>query len=1314
MAEISLRGYIQDIDELIEREKLDEAIAHCRHILQTYPKHLDTYRLLGKAYLEAKRYGDAADIFQRVLSAVPDDFVSHIGMAIVREDEGNLDAAIWHMERAFETNPANPAIQQELRRLIGRRDGLEPHKVRLTRGALARMYAHGELFQQAITELRSALQEDPERPDLQVLLADMYWRTGQQNEAVAVSSRVLEKLPNCLEANRVLAASLRGKDRVEEAAVYHRRIASLDPYASFVESPEIDTQHVEPSAVTLARLEWKPGQPIPSVRAEQPGWAATLGMELQERRAEEAGRLAARPGTGPLPSWLEPGEPPPFLAGSEVEPEAAAEQAEDWEQTPAEGALWREPESFEAPAAEPAAEEVPAERPPVDGIPSWMREAGWGEATGEAVERPISFSDEELGALDQGQLPAAEDARTEEALRELTPAQIPDWIRDIAPPQEELAAEPVLPEPAQPPSWLRQAEASAEDGGLQEDFAQLMEQAEPRAAWPEQVPASDREIPEWGAELPAPAPAAEAEPEPTAKLPDTGEWPTWIADEPPGATDTIVTWLDSRGRRPARKAEPEVPEWMADVPLPTEQPRRPTAAENLQASKEVTPPRGVDRRTPEAPQAPAEEPGAPGWLAAVAEAAAREEQKPEPELPQPAAEYVSEPGAAEELPPDWITQLASMEEEPAQEAPLAEAAGWMPEPLTPEPETAAPDWAVEAGPEREAALEELAAPPAPRGDVPEWLQGLAESVRGAEPAAAPEWPETGDELLPASGPQLSPEETPTWLKGLALEGPPASPAAEAPDWLRSLGEPGSEAEEAAPAEVPDWLRPSEEAAPEVITSRTPDWLRGLAEGTPAMAEPEQPTSESAEAGWRTPDWLEAAQAEMEPEQPAQAAFEALEERPVEAAAEPTPAGEMDDDQVMGWLEQLAAKQAEPAAEEPAEDTGRWLEITFGESAAEPLLEERRLPEEPDEGLEWLERLAEQRGLDVDIGMRAPEAAEPPPAEPKPVRPEPARPQPAEAPEWLQRMAAAPTIPMPRPEYLESPADETLPSGSALRDRMPAPAAGPPVPPAEQARATPPPIEQPPEPVPPPAQPVPEEPEEEVPEWLASFAADWTPAPRAIRPEEPITTYPGPVPPVAQPTPPPPQPVAPPAPPAAIPSAPVAPPPIQPAPPPAPAAAPPTYPQAAPPTYPPTATPQPPTIPPATPPAPPQPAAAPYAAMPVPSQPEPAPPGVTPTPPPPEAPAPRPARPARRGIDEAQLLDLARRALAGGDYSAAAKSYGQLIKGRRSLEAVITDLQIALDRSPENATLWQSLGDAYMKADQVSEAIDAYRRGMEAA
>ena len=132
MAKLPLRVYNQEIERLIDHKRMDEALAHCRHILQFFPKHIDTYRLFGKAYLEHQRFGDAADIFQRVLSAIPDDFVSHVGMSIVREDEGNLDEALWHMERASETQPSNTAIQNELRRLYGRRDGTQPPKIRLT------------------------------------------------------------------------------------------------------------------------------------------------------------------------------------------------------------------------------------------------------------------------------------------------------------------------------------------------------------------------------------------------------------------------------------------------------------------------------------------------------------------------------------------------------------------------------------------------------------------------------------------------------------------------------------------------------------------------------------------------------------------------------------------------------------------------------------------------------------------------------------------------------------------------------------------------------------------------------------------------------------------------------------------------------------------------------------------------------------------------------------------------------------------------------------------------------------------------------
>src|SRR5512138_2322361 len=100
MAGISLRDYIREIEKQIDAGRTEEAIAHSRYILESYPKYVEAYRLLGKSFLESQRYGDANDIFQRVFSSVPDDCVGHVGMSIIREDIGNLGEAIWHMERA--------------------------------------------------------------------------------------------------------------------------------------------------------------------------------------------------------------------------------------------------------------------------------------------------------------------------------------------------------------------------------------------------------------------------------------------------------------------------------------------------------------------------------------------------------------------------------------------------------------------------------------------------------------------------------------------------------------------------------------------------------------------------------------------------------------------------------------------------------------------------------------------------------------------------------------------------------------------------------------------------------------------------------------------------------------------------------------------------------------------------------------------------------------------------------------------------------------------------------------------------------------
>ena len=381
MAKIPLRAYNREIENLINRGQIDEAIGHCKHILRFFPKHIDTYRLLGKAFLEGQRYAEASDVLQRVLSTVPDDFISQIGMSIIREDEGNLDAAIWHMEHAFEVQPANAAVQGELRRLYGRRDGIEPPKVRLTRGALVRMYARGELYQQAIGEIRSALAEDPKRIDLEVILARMYFLTGMKVEATEVCSRLITKLPFCFEANRILSEVLPETARAEDAKIYQQRVDAMDPYAAYISPSSPTLSNVPDNVVTVDRLEWDSADG----NALKPEWARTVGIDWEEQQdtLPEWMDATIEASGGAIPALIEtdlPAEPPPSQDKAAILPQEDITTPDEKE------------------------------------IPDWMKAAGWEKSTAE-------------------EQPPAENVFVEDETpqEELTNGEIPDWLKEIAP-----------------------------------------------------------------------------------------------------------------------------------------------------------------------------------------------------------------------------------------------------------------------------------------------------------------------------------------------------------------------------------------------------------------------------------------------------------------------------------------------------------------------------------------------------------------------------------------------------------------------------------------------------------------------------------------------------------------------------------------------------------------------------------------------------------------------------------------------------------------------------------------------------------------
>jgi tetratricopeptide (TPR) repeat protein len=863
MAKVSLRIYNQEIENLVDRGQLDEAIAHCRHVLNTFPKNLESYRLIGKAYLEAKRYNEAIDIFERLIMAVPDDFVAHVGMSIINDEQKNLDAAIWHMQRAFEVQPSNAAIQAELQRLYGRRDGVEPPKIRLTRGALAHMYVQGELYPQAISEIKSVLEEDRERHDMQVLLARAYFHAGQKGEAAEMCSQLLRRYPYCLDASRVLVELLPETEHGENVQTYRQRVNEMDPYAAYATGSVFRSDEVSDAAVSLERLEWD-GQPVDL----GPAWGESLGIGLDEGPAE----------SDEEPDWLKAALAP--------------------ESTTASGATVSFPQG-EEPAAAFGSLPVPTGEGK-DEIPEFLREAGWGESTGAFQEGPGTF-DESAGepALAEGDIPdwvramaptgldIGGAAQQTEPSGDLTQDEVPDWLQGLGDVQSALPAEQPPTSGEDIPDWL--------------ESVKPMEEVSRSDEQPMAAAASDEELPDWLVSMQSEEERAasqefpqEAFQEPALETPITGEEPLVgrqpVDEVPAGSVDAdrrdtgslgtsakeqddAIAWLEGLAAKHGAKPEELVtrpedrretePDWVqqargagvGEPPAMVEEPVEEVVAPvelPVEQAEEVEPTGeaavafdAID--TGELGTTTEEQDDAIAWLEGLA---AKHGARPE--------ELVTRPEDRKESEPDWVQQAREAgAEKLAYEAQPSFVEGEVqPEqPVAEEPVPSAEAdeiglWLHDLG-EEAGFVDEQAARPETKGDFTDWLSGLESKKSG--PSVAPEA-------------EVAPEMGITSEREATLE-PMGEAESEPPDWLRRMEaeSTGMETKEApagetAAEELPSWLaglespadqKPSEPAAVEEL----PDWLRMEAEEEPAQAEPTAPSD------WRPAEAVEPVQAE---------------------------------------------------------------------------------------------------------------------------------------------------------------------------------------------------------------------------------------------------------------------------------------------------------------------------------------------------------------------------------------------------------------------------------------------------------------------
>ena len=643
MTEISLQEYSERIAGEIEQGRYAEAIAHGKQILEHYPKHVATYRLLGEATLEAGHYDHAEDMFRRVLSADTENLLAWVGLSEVYNQRGDLDAAVWHMERAFELSSDAEVIGEQLRHLYGRQRGVELQKIELTRGALARLYLKGDLLSRAISELSALVEEYPERVDLSIALAEALWRDGQRLKASEVCQQILDSLPHCLKANLILGEIWVSSGR-EEAQMYLRRAEALDPEGLVAQQLFGSASPLRSREVTLTLLDYRP-----PTEEERPSWmegmeaVATEGPLLTDQDAMLIDVSAGLKAQIEIPAWLEElgagGEMSEAMAPAAADSELAeaqgvqmpAEEVPRWVSDIGEDLIGEKPEAgrekepgdwlrelrvgeteeedvsewLKDLPIEPVGEEGVSSFQDSEKVPEWPGRADL-DMAGPEVTAQISSRDEspdwlaslrdqiagEAGEPEETSFAAAEDARG------------PDW--EVSEPSEFAELQPAegigapVPDPLADESfqWI----PFAETGALLEAEAELQEETQ-------------LEPFDWTTFGPPPSPTEEVRvTEESAATAEAVTTPTWLQGEELSSDEEALAWLEqlAEAKEEDQLAEPKAE---GDAPI-AEIMGRPAQTEPSldeiipgEAAGAVGEPFGWTTFAPSEPASPAEE-----WL----------------------------------------------------------------------------------------------------------------------------------------------------------------------------------------------------------------------------------------------------------------------------------------------------------------------------------------------------------------------------------------------------------------------------------------------------------------------------------------------------------------------------------------------------------------------------------------------------------------------------------------------------------------------------------------------------------------------------
>ena len=461
LSTLTLDAALSEISEWVAAHQFEQAIQRCNELLAAYPAAVRVIRARAQALESSEEPAQAIDDYRRVLEILPTDDASLLGLARCLNTADQRSEAATLARQVLDYAPQNAeALQIASDELIGKPpDGIIARSRALLRGGITG---------RAITLMRRINEAEPDRTDVQALLAEMLWRNGVRITTAELCQAILDDQPDCLNAHVILSAIWAQAGNSDLEALHHRAIEPLDPDYRQTYEWLGDASPLQPRDVPA----------LPNAPTQPPAGAEASAAELagQEPPAEDGDRdrsawvddlIASSGPVTPLPPQEAPTRVPTDTAISESEVYAG----EVTDTAPLE---WAPAESDHVSAVDEAMSE----------LPQWLRDLQASAAHEPAMEEAEAPSSSAPAEEDETE-PAPPLAEGEVVALET------DWT-------------PVTAEPS--------------SAGEPEALSTAPADAAP-ASEPEEPPATSDDAPPEGVEAPAATPAEEIPVESSPALP---------------------------------------------------------------------------------------------------------------------------------------------------------------------------------------------------------------------------------------------------------------------------------------------------------------------------------------------------------------------------------------------------------------------------------------------------------------------------------------------------------------------------------------------------------------------------------------------------------------------------------------------------------------------------------------------------------------------------------------------------------------------------------------------------------------------------